>query len=723
MKKTFVLVALVSLFSSCIKEMNNDAVQMAETLKVSLDPSTKVHLNGDVQTVWNEGDLLSVYNYNDANECWKFEGKTGDRSGIISRNETVAAGAALDKIVAVYPYNSDYVLSSADKTVSAVIPATQHYLADSYGLGDNLMVSAGTSDGLVLKNVYGWLKLDFTGQTNVRKIVLYANDGKQLNGSAVINYETLETAFVSSTSEESASIVLDCGEAGVALDPSSPTSFYISLVPQTFSEGFTVEVIGTDGGKFTKTTSKEVVISRNGVKKFDELAVETEKVDLAVTADIKISYNEITAQLSAPGAESIYYSFLSSSAAGKCDTDEERIEHLLEDGQTGSASGVTAKATDFLKVKPETKYFLFAAPVDAAGNFGKVLVSECKTNAISYNDLKVELSVALNSPEEVVINISTTGGETVDYLYWVGKTTENTWKSTNYLGGTAKNAQKYMALNPTARYFTNTASNYPITDGTITIAAPTPGAEYAVVAMAKDAEGVYSEATALIFTVYESFIGTIVGKDDPKWESAKPTIDWIVGRFAPAIGMMAGTYAFNITLPEGYVYYVLTATDSYFVDHNTGISLSLEDKILEIIEWTDRARDYPVLVDEALYAEKGHPYGHEFYHAKHGTPKFGNAVVWPSREYHDQVCDCLESEYIEETYQYGFDGPVTYKRYKEITVNEGKPIEFVQSMAIGSKQEVIDRVYVVCQDQDGNCYEPYEWDVPLEYFQNAQVGD
>ena len=51
-----------------------------------------------------------------------------------------------------------------------------------------------------------------------------------------------------------------------------------------------------------------------------------------------------------------------------------------------------------------------------------------------------------------------------------------------------------------------------------------------------------------------------------------------------------------------------------------------------------------------------------------------------------------------------------------ILYNDGSTIEFRQPQAIASKEEVIDKVYIVCQDLDGNCYETYVYDVPFEYF-------
>ena len=57
--------------------------------------------------------------------------------------------------------------------------------------------------------------------------------------------------------------------------------------------------------------------------------------------------------------------------------------------------------------------------------------------------------------------------------------------------------------------------------------------------------------------------------------------------------------------------------------------------------------------------------------------------------------------------------------HNEIHINDGKPVEMRQPYAVGSTTEVIDKVFVVCQDLDGNCYEPFRVEVPVDLFLNA----
>ncbi len=454
----------------------------------------------------------------------------------------------------------------------------------------------------------------------------------------------------------------------------------------------------------------------------DIMICEFETQDLQPGSSVKVAASleetslDVTARITAAGGEMIYYSFLTDTEAKKYTDATTRAAYLFENGLYASAAeGVNVKASSFMsKMKPEMSLVLMALATDEEGKYSEVLYKECATTPLSYNDMKVAVEVSLNTPEEVRLNISTTGGEAAEYLYWIGKTSDNTWKSTNYLGGKAETAQEYMYLNSTASRFTDIARKYPVSDGIISITDHTPGIQYVIVIMAQDKNGLYSKATELKFTPLAKNIGTIVLDSDPKWKEAEPTIDWIEEIFVGAVGNGFGTYGLNLTIPAGYTAYVLLGTDYYFTngeEPETFGPIPVEDKILTVMEWADSPRDSDKVVDEALYVEKGYPYGHEFYHYQHGNPAFGNAVIWSSKEFHDSQCECVEKD-VEKTAWNG----VKYIQHHVLCFNDGRTWRFENHQATGSKEEVIDRVFVVLQDKDGNCYQTYEWDVPVELF-------
>jgi hypothetical protein len=404
-------------------------------------------------------------------------------------------------------------------------------------------------------------------------------------------------------------------------------------------------------------------------------------------------------------------------AAKKYADDEARASYLLENGVSVDGTSVEARLSEVLsKTKPSTEYVLMAVASDKDGKYGEVLVCNYKTTEVVYNDLEVKLELVSNDPGNVVISVSAEGAE--GFLYWVGKTSDNTWKSSNYLGGSAETAQAYMYLNPTHNRLTDVMNRYPVVDGMMTLTDLSMGVDHVLVIMAKAADGTYSKAYELRFKTRAVAIGTIVTSDDSKWAAAEPVIDFIEESFYPASGMMSGNYSVNVTLPEGYTGYVLLGTDAYFTEGDAEAVVSVEEKILSIIEFTDVKRDVGIVVDEDAWGTLGYPYGYEFYHFPHGSPSWGNrpgaAVIWGSREFHDSRCDCLINPKTT-TVAGGVEVPVT----QVVLFNDGTPVTFTQPSAIGSTTEVIDRVFVVCQDAEGNCYQAFEYDVPFELFASA----
>lgn len=453
----------------------------------------------------------------------------------------------------------------------------------------------------------------------------------------------------------------------------------------------------------------------------DVVVCEFSTLTLTAGSTVEVSYSgvetkplEVSATLSAKGAENIYYAFLTKTDAAKYADDAARAKYLFESGKSVTAETVNVKASDFItKMKPATDYVLMAVASDADGKYGKVLVYDCATTAITYNSLSVQLEVVTNDPGNVVVNISSEGA--AGFVYWIGKTSDNTWKSSNYLGGSAESAQEYMFLNADQYRITSLMEKYPVVDGSITMTDLEMKVDYVVVAMAKDKDGGMSKANALFFTTRAVAIGQVVTSDDTKWEAARPTVEWNDAMFLAGNGNMPGAYGFYVTVPADYTAYVLAGTDSYLNEGNADLTLSVDEEILKIIEYVDKPRDWHLTVSEDWVWPH---VGYEHYHSEHGAPLWGNSVIWASQEYHDSVCDC-GGNYVEIKNMQGHDVEVTHL----ININNGEKVEFRQPQAVGSTTEVVDKVFVVCQDLQGNCYEMFAFDVPVEKFQNAGSRD
>ena len=280
MRKFYLFALVAALFAACTNDTTEDvAVEVPQTLTVSFEEDTRIQLmNG--KTVWNTGDLVSVFYKSDANDCYRFAGNTGERTSELVRTAKGEKSRSGDHIITVYPYSEDYIISLSAGTIEAHLPAEQTYVNESFGIGSSPMVSMSEYKQVVLKNVCGWLKVQFTGNGEVvDKITLRGNCGEQVAGDIMIVAEDASTILASAgmdiddtevggTLVDEDSIITEvsliCPD-GVTLG-SEPTSFYIALPPQTFSKGLTVTLYSDKSGAMKQTTDKSITISRNIVQ-------------------------------------------------------------------------------------------------------------------------------------------------------------------------------------------------------------------------------------------------------------------------------------------------------------------------------------------------------------------------------------------------------------------------------------------------------------------------
>ena len=289
MKKLFFALAAV-LFAACSTDLTEDvAVAAPDSIEVSFEEESRIQLSDD-KTVWTKGDLLSVFYRSDANEQWKFQGNTGDRSGSIKRVMKPNATTKLSKIVAVYPYNENYYINPESCNIEAMLPAEQTYLKDSYGLDGNILVSQSEFNQIALRNVCGWLKIQLKGDGQViEKITLKGNNNEQVAGLIYIDSSdatsTLAAEYPAGSDDGVGGtlilddtilkeVTLNCGE-GVTLG-STATAFYIALPPQIFEKGLNIEVNGKGYKPMNINTSNVINIERNHIQPMSSVVFEAE---------------------------------------------------------------------------------------------------------------------------------------------------------------------------------------------------------------------------------------------------------------------------------------------------------------------------------------------------------------------------------------------------------------------------------------------------------------
>ena len=175
--------------------------------------------------------------------------------------------------VAVYPYSAVADGSNNDEVIINM-PSEQKYTASSFDPACNVTAGAWASGtSFSLSNLFGLLRLKFTGSTLVRKIVVTDNNTSSiLWGTGRFSISSNTVGEVSLSNEESTrnELTLNLNE-GVTLG-SNPTVFYFVVPAGAFAQGFTCTLYDSAGGKINEiTTDTDCTIRRGHITDMSSL--------------------------------------------------------------------------------------------------------------------------------------------------------------------------------------------------------------------------------------------------------------------------------------------------------------------------------------------------------------------------------------------------------------------------------------------------------------------
>lgn len=282
MKKAFLFVPVLILAFACQAEQEDPQAEVTpvETPAVkepvrfyatveSSDTDSRVYVNEDLKVRWNASDQVSIFAKNTANRQFAFQGADGDNAGYFEEvNASGATGNALSYNYAVYPYAATNSVSDGG-VFSVTIPQEQTYLAGSFGLGANTMVSVTEDNRLLFKNVGTYMMVRLYGSDmTVSKITLQGNNQEKLAGQATVEMVPGGTPTVTmgtgETVFETVSVV--CAEpVAIGATAEEATDFWFVLPPTKFTGGFTITVEDGDGVTYEKSTGKTFDLVRNRV--------------------------------------------------------------------------------------------------------------------------------------------------------------------------------------------------------------------------------------------------------------------------------------------------------------------------------------------------------------------------------------------------------------------------------------------------------------------------
>lgn len=259
----FLMVVAAMASVSCIKENINAVKPQIPSDAVTInavaenDATLKSSLS-DGKVLWHNGDAVSVWNGSAACEF-----VTADPDGTESAMFVASSSdyQQSDSYLALYPHSADALF--ADGKVNTAVPAVQEAFAGGFAKGVNVAVASGSGESLLFRNVCGYVKFTVpAGMTDLTKVEFAANSPQ----------EYLAANVSVTIADEPSAEVLSEGSTSVSLEGAfeAGASYYIAVLPQTLSKGFTITMTRGEETS-TMTTDKPFTISRSKAKPVGEL--------------------------------------------------------------------------------------------------------------------------------------------------------------------------------------------------------------------------------------------------------------------------------------------------------------------------------------------------------------------------------------------------------------------------------------------------------------------
>jgi hypothetical protein len=360
----------------------------------------------------------------------------------------------------------------------------------------------------------------------------------------------------------------------------SATKFPDAEAPFSFDPDteYLVWTLPVESGK-TEFSASDIVY-----KKFRTKSVTAGGELEATIGEAAVTVSSITHKITCENAAMIYYAHIEDEIGVNVSTysNESMYNAIIKSSSFVEVRGTSADAV-LEGLMPETTMWLFAVPVSADGQYGKVTFTSASTNAIKFNSLTVSLEKVLVESDKATYKVKVNGGTATDYLYWVGRKTDPFWIET--CGSNKTTAAKFMAANPDNEAIVNAmkVSGPVAEDGTLVLSELAIAKEHVLLVLAKDDSGNYSKAGYASFETLSISLGDNYAEEGTdKWNAMRDLIEknivWEENSFQAAAGQGQGfaAYAFNITVPTDVTAYISCFTTQAAANFGTKLDIMVE---------------------------------------------------------------------------------------------------------------------------------------------------
>lgn len=273
-----------------------------------VEDHTRVYANEDLLLRWTTDDRVSIFNKITYNQEYRFIGQTGDYEGGFNKvdNPEFMTGSEIPHVISVYPFQRQTRVSE-NEVVTVSLPAEQSYAQNSFGLGDNTMVSVSSGNLLQYKSVGGFLVINLYGKNvTIESITLKGNNGEILAGEATVTMPLNGVPTAVMANNGATEITLFCDtpvELGETAEES--TQFWFVVPPVTFSKGFTITVREYTGEVIEKSTDKSITIRRNKLSKMSPIEIERRIILIKNAFDVPGEGGSFMLEILAPSEPTI----------------------------------------------------------------------------------------------------------------------------------------------------------------------------------------------------------------------------------------------------------------------------------------------------------------------------------------------------------------------------------------------------------------------------------
>ena len=259
MKKLLLLTGLlISLFISCSKEEKtvvNDSIGNLENLEVhavigdNAVTKTAVQSNG-TDIYWTQGDAINLFygNRTSAQFTTSINSPTASASfqgSITAVTGTNGNGNGAQSFWGVYPYNS---LNTCDGTgVTLTIPSEQSGVAGTFASNLNPTVATSPNLDLAFYNVGSWFVFSVT-RNDIVSVTFQGNESETLVGKVRVEMDGNSHPVVTQVTNGVTSITMTPDGGGCF---TSGEDYYMVLIPQTLSNGYSLTFTTSDGASAT----------------------------------------------------------------------------------------------------------------------------------------------------------------------------------------------------------------------------------------------------------------------------------------------------------------------------------------------------------------------------------------------------------------------------------------------------------------------------------------